>query len=115
MSLTFVISCDCLCGVKALLPIRYQSDFYSSLPATSQQGLTKIAFFNDIAVGCISSRIETRNDLSMLNILTLAVLPVYRGRSIGTKLVEFLIQQAKSKGLDGVGVFSEEFSYISHC
>uniref|UniRef100_A0A6B2LNT0 N-acetyltransferase domain-containing protein n=1 Tax=Arcella intermedia TaxID=1963864 RepID=A0A6B2LNT0_9EUKA len=80
------------------MPVIYHDKFYAALLLKNDQ-FTHLAFFNDIFVGAICSRIEkdeTTGELK-LYIMTLAVLAPYRRFGIGKKLLDMATEQIKNK------------------
>jgi len=79
------------------LPVSYHEKFYTALLLKTE--LTKFAFFNDIFVGAVCSRIEKDKDSGeiKLYIMTLAVLAPYRRLGIGTKLLDHVFDYAKKR------------------
>ena len=76
-----------------VLPVTYQDSFYNTVKTSIPQDLAKLAVFKDLAVGAICCRVE--QDTNMLYIMTLCVLPKYRYRGIGRKLVETIVEAAR--------------------
>lgn len=61
--------------------------------------ITLIAFDNDRPVGTIGAKLETPLKISHIaNITFVYVTPQYRGKSISTKLMEFVLKRIKEKG-----------------
>lgn len=88
---------------EATLPVRYQDKFYSDVLALSDQKIAKLAYFRDLSVGAACCRVESVDgDKKMLYVMTLAVLPAYRGRGIGTQLVNYMIRMARELGAAGL-------------
>ena len=56
---------------------------------------------NGISMGCVAFE-HPRNDTAYLN--RLAVLPQFRHKGIGKKLVEYILEYAKSKGVEKVSI-----------
>jgi ribosomal protein S18 acetylase RimI-like enzyme len=95
---------------KTCLPISYADSFYEDVVKSKNENLNKFAYHNGFVVGAICARVEplpcngsgrsdTTNDDNNNNnnsgcriyIMTLAVLAAYRGRGIGQKLVQSLL------------------------
>ena len=72
------------------LPVRYHEKFFTDIVRTHED-ITKFAVWNGFAVGAICCRIETHGDISKLYIMTLSVLPAYRRRGIGSKLLQSVL------------------------
>uniref|UniRef100_A0A7S3PRE8 N-acetyltransferase domain-containing protein n=1 Tax=Aplanochytrium stocchinoi TaxID=215587 RepID=A0A7S3PRE8_9STRA len=80
---------------ETILPIEYEEKFYNGI-VKAPQDLVKLAHYKDLTVGSICCRLETKEDGEMMYIMTLGVLPKYRGMGIGTKLVEYITECAKT-------------------
>mmetsp|Transcript_7148 Transcript_7148/g.14337 ORF Transcript_7148/g.14337 Transcript_7148/m.14337 type:complete len:177 (+) Transcript_7148:134-664(+) len=87
---------------ETILPVRYKDSFYTDVVEYSNKGIAKLAYFKDVMVGAACCRLEERDGKVMLYVMTLAVLPAYRGRSIGSKLLDFMIEKAKELGAAGI-------------
>jgi len=57
--------------------------------------LSKFAYYNGLFVGAVCTRLEAKN--RKLYIMTLGVLAAYRGRGIGTKLIQSVLDYAKEE------------------
>ena len=61
--------------------------------------MTKLAYFKDLMVGAIACRLEEKEPgQKKLYIMTLGVLASYRGRGIGTKLLEHVLANVGALG-----------------
>ncbi len=74
-------------------PITYADGFYNEMVKAKNENLTKFAYHNGFIVGAICSRVQE----DKIYIMTLGVLPSYRGRAVGSKLVQSLIDFAGSE------------------
>jgi N-alpha-acetyltransferase 50 len=78
-------------------PIVYNDAFYRDIVLRKDDGLTKFAYYGGSAVGAVCARLEDKNVLEQgqkeerIYIMTLCVLAGYRGRQIGTQLIQSLI------------------------
>ena len=72
---------------EVALPVRYQEKFYKDIITTPEE-FTHFAFWNGFSVGAVGCRLETKEGVTKLYIMTLAVLPTYRNRAVGSKLVQ---------------------------
>jgi ribosomal protein S18 acetylase RimI-like enzyme len=56
------------------------------------EGLCKFAYWNGFVIGAVCTRLETlEGDRQRLYIMTLGVLAAYRGREIGTQLIQSVL------------------------
>ena len=75
-----------------------QEKFYQDCTACGD--VTQLAYFNDILVGAIACRLERKGKGAVkLYIMTLGVLPPYRGRAVGTNLLRHSIKEALEEPL----------------
>jgi N-alpha-acetyltransferase 50 len=78
-------------------PIAYNDAFYRDIVVREDHGLTKFAYFGESAVGAVCARLEDKvpaeegRKEERIYIMTLCVLAGYRGRQIGTKLIQSLL------------------------
>jgi ribosomal protein S18 acetylase RimI-like enzyme len=86
------------------LPISYPDGFYKDIVKAKDESLNKFAYHNGFVIGAICSRIQKDGDASKISILTLGVLPCYRGRHVGTKLVQSLLDYATSEESRKMGI-----------
>ena len=74
--------------LSTVMPVAYSDDFYRAIQTTPAD-LSKLAYYDDIFVGCILSRLEPLEAGSAskrLYIAIIAVLAPYRTRGIGACL-----------------------------
>mmetsp|Transcript_9974 Transcript_9974/g.18726 ORF Transcript_9974/g.18726 Transcript_9974/m.18726 type:complete len:169 (-) Transcript_9974:235-741(-) len=83
------------------LPVSYPDGFYKDVVAAKDESLNKFAYHNGFVIGAICCRIQKDGDASSnssgsskIYIMTLGVLPSYRGRNVGTRLVQSVIDYA---------------------
>ncbi len=74
-------------------PINYADGFYKDMVKAKNESLSKFAYHNGFVIGAICSRIQD----GCIYIMTLGVLPSYRGRMVGTKLVQSVLEFAASE------------------
>lgn len=74
-------------------PIQYNETFYTDVTKRKDDNLNKYAYFNGIVVGAVCTRIEDMEGGRIrLYIMTLAVLAAYRGRGIGSQLLQSVLE-----------------------
>eukprot|EP00158_Paraphelidium_tribonemae_P010055 Partr_v1_DN30577_c0_g1_i1_m9598 putative acetyltransferase len=73
--------------IDTVLPVRYSEDFFRELIRTPQD-FTKMAYYDDIFVGCVGCRLEGEGNAKRLYIAVLAVLAPYRNRGVGSALLQ---------------------------
>eukprot|EP00545_Synedropsis_sp_CCMP1620_P014609 CAMPEP_0119019382 /NCGR_PEP_ID=MMETSP1176-20130426/21655_1 /TAXON_ID=265551 /ORGANISM="Synedropsis recta cf, Strain CCMP1620" /LENGTH=148 /DNA_ID=CAMNT_0006973561 /DNA_START=69 /DNA_END=512 /DNA_ORIENTATION=- len=76
---------------SACFPISYNDKFYKDVVALKDDGLNKFAYYGGFVVGAVCTRMEPLpSDASRnrLYIMTLGVLAAYRGREVGTQLIQ---------------------------
>eukprot|EP01091_Cochliopodium_minus_P019471 TRINITY_DN8193_c0_g1_i1.p1 TRINITY_DN8193_c0_g1~~TRINITY_DN8193_c0_g1_i1.p1 ORF type:complete len:168 (-),score=38.97 TRINITY_DN8193_c0_g1_i1:81-584(-) len=81
-----------------LFPVRYDQSFYKKIVKYPE--LSRIAYYNDVMVGCVSARVEKKDNEDVIYIMTVGVLPPYRRAKIGSKLIDFIEEFAKEKNKD---------------
>lgn len=77
----------------ALLPVQYNQYFYQK--ALGYTKYSRFAYYNDIVVGGLICREETKDNEQTLYILTFGVLESYRKHGIGVQLFDELMNMAK--------------------
>lgn len=78
----------------ACFPVQYQETFYKEVSDRRDEGLCKFAYFGGFVVGAACARVEVMVDKpskQRLYIMTLGVLAAYRGRTIGTQLIQSIM------------------------
>ena len=79
---------------QACFPISYNDNFYKDVVSRRDEGLNKFAYYGGFVVGAVCTRMEplpSDATRSQLYIMTLAVLAAYRGREVGTQLIESVL------------------------
>ena len=77
----------------ACFPVQYQETYYKNVVKGKNEDLCKFAYWNGYIVGAACSRVENveGSDSQRLYIMTLCVLAAYRGRGIGTQLIQSIL------------------------
>jgi N-alpha-acetyltransferase 50 len=78
----------------ASFPIQYNEGFYQDVLKRNNEELNKFAYCNEFVVGALCARVEETEPGSgrhRLYIMTLAVLAAYRGRGIGSQLLQSVL------------------------
>jgi len=84
----------------AIFPISYGPKFYDQVlaqPAT----LTKYTYYNGFVIGAICTRLEDHPEevgKKRAYVMTLGVLSSYRGRGVGEKMVQSVVNELSGKG-----------------
>ena len=91
----------------ACFPISYNDGFYTDVVARNSEGFNKFAYWNGFVVGAVCARREPLTPLGRerLYIMTLGVLAAYRGRQVGTQLIQSILdfyEKQKDKDLSTV-------------
>jgi ribosomal protein S18 acetylase RimI-like enzyme len=78
---------------QACFPVSYQDKYYTDVVACKDEGLCKLAYVGGFVVGAAACRLEDITEgehrgKRRIYIMTLGVLAAYRGRGIGTKLIQ---------------------------
>jgi ribosomal protein S18 acetylase RimI-like enzyme len=107
----------------ACFPVQYQETYYKDVVEKHDEGLCKFAYYNGFVVGAACSRLEdipnveddktdntddsnnksnSSNNKNTSNkkriyIMTLGVLAAYRGRQIGTQLIQSILDHYESQ------------------
>ena len=88
---------------SASFPVQYNESFYQDVLKRNNDNLNKFAYYKGFVVGAVCARVEERrskeeDDESQdqrLYIMTLAVLAAYRGRNIGSQLLQSILKYCK--------------------
>ncbi|KAI0297154.1 acyl-CoA N-acyltransferase [Russula brevipes] len=81
---------------SVLFPIKYSEKFYSEILLPEVEDFCKLIYYNDIPVGTICCRIETKDGVNHLYLLTMGVLAPYRSLGIGSHSLDVILQAAAS-------------------
>mmetsp|Transcript_4341 Transcript_4341/g.6627 ORF Transcript_4341/g.6627 Transcript_4341/m.6627 type:complete len:162 (-) Transcript_4341:198-683(-) len=73
-------------------PITYADGFYKDVTKAKNEFLNKFAYHNGFIIGAICCRVQD----DKIYIMTLGVLPAYRGRKVGQKLVQSVLDHGES-------------------
>uniref|UniRef100_A0A7S2USK3 N-acetyltransferase domain-containing protein n=1 Tax=Fibrocapsa japonica TaxID=94617 RepID=A0A7S2USK3_9STRA len=79
-----------------IFPVKYHDKFYTDILNTPEE-FTTFAYWNGFVVGAVCSRFEaSSNGRRNVYIMTLGVLAAYRGRSIGSQLLERVLSACEA-------------------
>lgn len=84
----------------ASFPIQYNEGFYKDVLKRNNDELNKFAYCNEFVVGALCARVEETEAGSgqhRLYIMTLAVLAAYRGRGIGSQLLQSILDYCERR------------------
>jgi ribosomal protein S18 acetylase RimI-like enzyme len=86
---------------QVIFPQDFSPSFYKDA-LNSAVTLSKLAYFNDIPVGCFSVRITPEKNGARFYILTFGVLAPYRRCGLGAKMMQYIedaVREAKGKDI----------------
>jgi ribosomal protein S18 acetylase RimI-like enzyme len=81
---------------SVLFPIKYSEKFYSDVLLPELEDFCKLVYFNDVPVGTICCRLETKDGETKLYLMTMGVLAPYRDRRVGSQSLELIFGAASS-------------------
>ncbi|KAJ4483199.1 N-acetyltransferase NAT13 [Lentinula aciculospora] len=81
---------------SVLFPISYSDRFYADVLKPDMEEFCRLIYYNDIPVGTICCRIETKDNETRLYLMTMGVLAPYRSRRLGSQALQQIIDAAKS-------------------
>jgi ribosomal protein S18 acetylase RimI-like enzyme len=79
---------------SVLFPIKYTEQFYSEILLPEVEDFCKLIYYNDIPVGTICCRLESKGSASHLYLLTMGILAPYRSLGIGSYTMDVIVQAA---------------------
>lgn len=79
-----------------VLPVLYNDKFYLDVLESGE--LAKLAYYNDVVVGAVCSRIDTTENMRRLYIMTLGCLYPYRRLGIGSVMVKHILNYVEKDG-----------------
>ncbi|KAI0743558.1 acyl-CoA N-acyltransferase [Daedaleopsis nitida] len=79
---------------SVLFPIKYSDKFYSDIVQPEVEDFCQLIYYNDIPIGTMCCRLEVKDGVAKLYLMTLAVLAPYRSRGIGSQSLQHLIDTA---------------------
>jgi ribosomal protein S18 acetylase RimI-like enzyme len=81
---------------SVLFPIKYSEKFYQDVLLPELEDFCKLVYFNDVPVGTICCRLETKDGQTKLYLMTMGVLSPYRGRRLGSQSLELVFGAAST-------------------
>lgn len=89
----------------ASFPVHYNANFYRDILRQNSRELNKLAYVKKQLVGAVCTRIEeTEQGRERLYIMTLAVVPTYRSKGVGTRLIQSILHHCQSVGIPEVAL-----------
>ncbi|KAI9509726.1 N-acetyltransferase NAT13 [Russula earlei] len=88
---------------SVLFPIKYSEKFYSEILLPEVEDFCKLIYYNDIPVGTICCRIETKDSVNHLYLLTMGILAPYRSLGIGSYSMDVILQAATTHTKPKIG------------
>ncbi|KAK0195379.1 acyl-CoA N-acyltransferase [Armillaria mellea] len=81
---------------SVLFPIKYSEKFYNDILNPDYEEFCKLVYYNDVPVGTICCRLETKGDQTLLYLMTMGILAPYRSRKLGSESLELVLRAALS-------------------
>ncbi|KAJ7282995.1 N-acetyltransferase NAT13 [Mycena rebaudengoi] len=81
---------------SVLFPIKYSEKFYSDILLPEAEEFCKLVYYNDVPVGTICCRLETKDGLVSLYLMTMGVLAPYRSRKLGSSSLQLVLDAAEA-------------------
>ncbi|KZP34724.1 acyl-CoA N-acyltransferase [Athelia psychrophila] len=80
-----------------VFPIKYSEKFYQDVLLPELEDFCKLVYYNDVPVGTICCKMETKDEQTNLYLMTMGVLAPYRGRKLGSESLELIFAAASAK------------------
>ncbi|KAH9002084.1 N-acetyltransferase NAT13 [Lactarius hatsudake] len=96
---------------SVLFPIKYSEQFYSEILLPEVEDFCKLIYYNDIPVGTICCRLESKDSANKLYLLTMGILAPYRSLGIGSYSIDIILQAAATLSNDGAKHFYERHGF----
>ncbi|KAK0212874.1 acyl-CoA N-acyltransferase [Desarmillaria ectypa] len=81
---------------SVLFPIKYSEKFYNDILNPDYEEFCKLVYYNDVPVGTICCRLETKGDQTLLYLMTMGILAPYRSRKLGSESLDLILRAASS-------------------
>ncbi|KAF9501901.1 N-acetyltransferase NAT13 [Pleurotus eryngii] len=81
---------------SVLFPIKYSEKFYQDILLPEVENFCKLVYYNDIPVGTVCCRLETKEDRTSLYLMTMGILAPYRSKGLGSQSLELILKSASS-------------------
>jgi len=81
---------------RVLFPIKYSEKFYEGILQPEVEDYCKLVYYNDIPVGTICCRLETKDGKTRLYLMTMGILAPYRSRKLGSQSLEMVLKAAEN-------------------
>jgi len=82
---------------SVLFPIKYSEKFYDDILQPEVEDFCKLIYYNDVPVGTICCRLENKDSVVKLYLMTMGVLAPYRSRKLGSKSLELILSAASER------------------
>ncbi|KAF4621195.1 hypothetical protein D9613_000407 [Agrocybe pediades] len=79
---------------SVLFPIKYSDKFYKDILLPEVEDFCQLVYYNDIPVGTICCRLESKDDQHVLYLMTMGILAPYRSRKLGAQSLDHVLAAA---------------------
>jgi ribosomal protein S18 acetylase RimI-like enzyme len=83
---------------SVLFPIKYSEKFYQEIVLAEAEDFCKLIYYNDVPVGTICCRLESKDNKTKLYLMTMGVLAPYRSRCLGSQGLDLILASAAARG-----------------
>ncbi|KZV63807.1 N-acetyltransferase NAT13 [Peniophora sp. CONT] len=82
---------------SVLFPVRYSDKFYADVLQPEVEDFCQLVYYNDIPIGTICCRLETKDGKQQLYLLTMGVLAPYRHLGVGAQTLQHVLDAAAAR------------------
>ncbi|KAH8828247.1 N-acetyltransferase NAT13 [Flagelloscypha sp. PMI_526] len=81
---------------SVLFPVKYSDKFYEQILSPQLEEFCQLVYYNDVPVGIVCARLEQKDGLHVLYVMTMGVLAPYRSRKLGSQTLEHILTAAQA-------------------